>query len=149
MIRSAVAPHYNSRLSCEVTSDRFKYNPPFLSVAMRLIERTHDPSIASVNPDDLTHGPDPDDVDGDLTLDDLGGKDLRAVLRFEQGEARVRAKQLLHVVTDDGDTYEWSRFGDGERWTFERRVTDGGLDMVTHQLPACVEAIVEERGLLY
>lgn len=115
---------------------------------MRLIERTHDPELSDVYPDDLTYAPQMASV-GHVRAYELGGKDLRAVLRFEDEYARVRPKQLLHVVCEDGDCYEWSRFGDDEAWTFERRMTDDGPDTVSRQLPGVVEAIVEQRGLLY
>lgn len=115
---------------------------------MRLVERTHDPDLSDVFPSDLTYRP-RNYVVGSVRPYDLGGKDLRAVLRFEDAFARVKPKQELHVITDDGDVYAWSRFGDGEKWTFERRLSDGDPDTSRRQLPGVVEAVVEQRGLLY
>lgn len=115
---------------------------------MKLTERTHDPSFDTVYPDDLTHGV-TRDVVGHVRPYDLGGKDIRAVLRFEVPRGPVDTKEELHVVTDDGDVYCWSRFNEGERWTFERRLSDGCPDTTRRQLPGAVEALVEQRGLMY
>lgn len=113
-------------------------------------ERTTNPDLSDVFPEDLTYAPQRDVV-GYVRPYDLGGKDLRAVLRFVDTFARVRPKQETHVVCKDGSVYVWSRFSDDEPWTFDyRRTPDGDEnDTVSRQLPGVVEAIVEQRGLLY
>jgi|APHM01.1.fsa_nt_gi hypothetical protein len=113
-------------------------------------ERTDNPELTDVFPENLTYSPRMACV-GHVRPYELGGKNLRAVVRFEDTFARVRPKQELHVVCDDGDVYVWTRFSDDERWTFDYRRTDGGErnDTVSRQLPAIVEAIVEQRELLY
>lgn len=113
-------------------------------------ERTTNPDLSDVFPSDLSYPP-ARDVVGHVRHYDLGGKDLRAVLRFTDEFARVRPKQETHVVCDDGSVYVWSRFGDDEPWTFDyRRTPDGSEhDTVSRQLPGVVEAVVNQRGLLY
>jgi hypothetical protein len=115
-----------------------------------VIERTTTPELSDVWPDDLTYAPRMVSV-GHVRPYELGGKDLRALLVLEDAFARVRPKQELHVVCDDGDVYVWSRFGDDEPWTFDyRRTSDGDeRDTVSRQLPGIVEAIVQQRGMLY
>jgi hypothetical protein len=113
-------------------------------------ERTTSPALTDVWPDDLTYAPRQACV-GHVRPYELGGKDLRALLVLEDTFARVRPKQEIHVICDDGDVYVWSRFGDDEPWTFDyRRRGDGEEnDTVSRQLPGVVEAIVEQRGLVY
>lgn len=113
-------------------------------------ERTTSPDLTDVWPEELTYSPRMACV-GHVRPYELGGKDLRALLVIEDTFARVRPKQELHVVCDDGDVYVWTRFGDDEPWTFDYRRTDDGEehDTVSRQLPGIVEAIVNQRGLLY
>jgi hypothetical protein len=113
-------------------------------------ERTTNPTLSDVFPDDLTYAPQMASV-GHVRAYELGGKDLRAVVEFVDTFARVRPKRELHVVCDDGDVYVWSRFSEDEPWTFDYRRTDGGElnDTVSRQLPGIVEALVEQRGLVY
>lgn len=115
-----------------------------------VIERTNSPDLSDVYPEDLTYRP-RNFVAGAVRPYDLGGKDLRTLLVLEDAFARVRPKQELHAVCDDGDVYVWSRFGDDEPWTFDYRRTDDGQehDTVSRQLPGVVEAIVQQRGLMY
>jgi len=115
-----------------------------------VVEFTTDPDLSDVSPEDLTYAPQMASV-GHVRPYELGGKDLRAVVRFVDQFARVRAKQELHVVCDDGDVYVWTRFSDDEPWTFDYRRTNDGEshDTVSRQLPGVVEALVQQRGLLY
>lgn len=126
---------------------------PLCLVAMLVTERTEAPSIASVSADDLTYGPVgsvPDCYLTSLHVSHLGGKDLRALLRLEADTPGPISKEELHVVCDDGDSYQWSRHSESEPWQFERRVVDGEeVDTAARQLPAVVEAIVQERNMIY
>ena len=144
---------YNHQLFVAVTTNTLKSIRALGLVAMLVTERTDDPSIASVSADDLTHGPVgsiPDCYLTGLQISHLGGKDLRALLRLEADTPGPIGKEELHVVCADGDSYQWSRHSDSEPWQFERRVVDGDeVDTASRQLPAVVEAIVEEREMIY
>jgi len=111
---------------------------------MELIAREDEPELSDVYPGDLTYAPDPGA--GHVRPYLIGGKSIRSILTLGD---EYSPKRELHVVADDGDVYIWSRFGDDEPWTFERRLSDGSVDTTKRQLPGSVEAVVIQKGILY